>query len=84
MWRNPDFHQTNFFWMRSLVLLVIFLILAGIVIYVVARLSGHQAHHPHHPHHDVAVDVLRTRLANGEISVDEFETRMAALVKHQP
>ena len=62
--------------------LLIWVLLIGLAIWVVWRLTSTRAPSGSMPPGEVAEDVLRRRFAAGEIDAEEYEHRMAVLRKH--
>jgi putative membrane protein len=56
----------------------------GIWILVIAALVWFLVREPRHSEHDDAMEILRARLARGEITADEFEHARHLLESHYP
>jgi putative membrane protein len=69
MWGYND--GWNWLWMAAMMVLVLGVII-GLVVYAIRASTGPKGN-------DHALDVLRRRLAGGEISQDEFEKTRKAL-----
>jgi uncharacterized membrane protein len=79
------YHPGGFFWFPVLSW-VLGILLIALIIFLVVRLlrSGGSWSAPTHHHAEAAEEILHRRLANGEIDVDEYERRMAALRAQRP
>jgi len=78
------YHPGGVFWFPIVSWVLGILLIALIVFLVVRLLHGGGAWSGPTHHAEAAEEILHRRLANGEIDVDEYERRMAALRAQRP
>ena len=79
------YHMAGDFWIAAVLSWIFWIALVGLIVFLVVRLlrgSGGWSGPSYHP--GEAEEILHRRLANGEIDVEEYERRMAALRAQRP
>jgi putative membrane protein len=79
------YHMGGGMWFPFVLWWLFWIGVVAMIVFLVVRLlrsGGSWAGPPQHP--DAAEEILHRRLANGEIDVDEYERRMAALRAQRP
>lgn len=78
------YHMGGDFWFMAVLSWIFWIVVVALIVFLVVRLlrGGSWSGPSFHP--GEAEEILHRRLANGEIDVEEYERRMAALRAQRP